>query len=124
MKARILPRKSNSVWSLMAPFGVLERYPGEDRQAQVDGGDVKSIDGALEFDAEGLLRVKAPGDVDEGLGEIGMGAPVAPFVGVDQGASRDLAANAHIVELALLSAQASLDIAQAFSIGELHKRHA
>jgi hypothetical protein len=41
-----------------------------------------------------------------------------------QSVARDLAANAEMIELALLRAQASFDIAQTLSIGELREGHA
>src|SRR5713226_985623 len=40
-----------------------------------------------------------------------------------QGIARDLAANAEMVKLALLRAQASFDIAQTLAIGELREGH-
>jgi len=105
-------------------FALLERCPWEDREAEIDGGRVEGIDGLVEIDAKVVLGVQAAGDVDEGLGEIGVDAPIAPFVGIGQGGAGDMSPDAHVVELALPGAKAGLDIAQAFAIGQLRKRHA
>lgn len=78
----------------------------------------------LEIDAEIVLGIKRPGDGNQGLGEVRIDAPVAVLVGLGQGGAGDVAANAHVVELALLRPQAGLDIAQAVAVGELRERHA
>ncbi len=46
------------------------------------------------------------------------------LVGVGQGAAGDSAANTEVVELGPLRAQAGLDVAQAFAIGQLCEGHA
>ena len=66
-------------------FGVTEARPGKDGQAQVDGGGIEGVDGVFEFDAEVLVEIELPGGMDEGLGEVGVDAPVAGLVGVGQG---------------------------------------
>ena len=96
--------------------------PGEDREAEVDGGRVEGIDGVVELEAEAVLGIERPGDADQRLGEVGMDAPVAPLVGVGQGGAGDAPADAHVVELGVLGAQAGLDVAQALAIGQLRER--
>jgi hypothetical protein len=44
--------------------------------------------------------MQGPRDTDEYLSEIGEDAPVVSFVGVGQIAAGDLAAKAHVIELA------------------------
>ena len=66
-------------------FGGAEAGPGKDGQAQVDGGGIEGVDGVFEFDAEVLVEIELPGGMDEGLGEVGVDAPVAGLVGVGQG---------------------------------------
>ena len=105
-------------------LGALERGPGEDREAEVDGGRVEGIDGVVELEAEAVLGIERPGDADQRLGEVGMDAPVAPLVGVGQGGAGDAPADAHVVELGVLGAQAGLDVAQALAIGQLREGHA
>src|SRR5262249_10261619 len=50
--------------------------------------------------------------------------PVAILVGIGQGAARNQALDAHVVQLARLCAQARFDVAQTVSIGQLSERHA
>ena len=66
-------------------FGGPEARPGKDGQTQVDGGGIEGVDGVFEFDAEVLIEIELPGGMDEGLGEVGVDAPVAGLVGVGQG---------------------------------------
>ena len=105
-------------------LGALERRPGEDREAEIDGRGVEGVNGVVEFDAEPVLGIERACDGDQRLSEIGMDAPVAFLVGVGQCIPGNIPPDAHVVELALLGAQAGLDIAQAFAIGELRERHA
>ena len=60
----------------------------------------------------------------QGLGKVGVDAPVALLVGVGQGAAGHGAAQAHMIEFVAVGAQAGFDIAQAFATGELCKGHA
>ncbi len=99
-------------------LALLERRPREDREAEIDGGGVEGVDGLVEIDAERLAGIQAPGNTDQGLGEVGVNAPVAPFVGIGQGGARDISADAHVVKLARLGAPADFDVAQALAIGQ------
>ena len=65
------------------------------------------------------VKVASGGNQD--LGEIGVDPPVAVFVGVCQRVARNLAPEAHMIELGLLSTKTSFDIAEAFAISELSK---
>ena len=105
-------------------LATLERRPREQGEAEVDGGGVERIDGVVKIDAERVIDVQAPGDADQGLGEVGMDAPVALLVCIGQGCARDMSANAHVVELGALGAQTGFDITQTFTIGKLRERHA
>ena len=58
-------------------LGLLERRPRKQRQAEVDGGGIERVDGVGEIDAKSVVGVQAPGDGDQGLGEVGVDAPVA-----------------------------------------------
>jgi hypothetical protein len=51
-------------------------------------------------------------------------ASVPRFVGLGERRPRDTSANAHVIELGLHRAETRLDIAQAFTIGELREGHA
>ena len=61
--------------------------------------------------------------VYQGVGKLGVDAPVACLVGVGQGAAGHCAAQAHMIEFVALGAQAGFDIAQTFAMGELRKGH-
>ena len=66
-------------------FGGAEVGPGEDREAQVDGGGIEGVDGIIEFRSQVLIGIQGSGEADEGLGEVGVDAPVAGLVGIGQG---------------------------------------
>ncbi len=82
------------------------------------------MDGVVGFDTEVVVQVQLAGGVDQGLSEVGVDAPVPRLVGVGRGVARDRSANAHVVELAVLGAQAGLDVAKALPVGQLGERHA
>ena len=105
-------------------LGVAEGRPGKHGQAQVDGGGVEGIDGVIEFQSQVVFGIQGPGQADEGLGEVGIQAPVALLVGVGQGISGHAAAQSQVVEFILVRPQADLDIAQALAVGELGEGHA
>jgi hypothetical protein len=98
--------------------------PGEERQAQVDRCRIEGEDCFLEPQADIFVAVNSPGFGEEHLREIGIDPPIAGFVGVGQVASRDTATDAHMVKPLLHGQKASLDIAEAFPVGQLGKSQA
>ncbi|MDE0209062.1 MAG: hypothetical protein OXJ64_04185, partial [Boseongicola sp.] len=62
--------------------------------------------------------------MDETLREVGVDLPVTGLVGVGEGVAGNSAADAHVIQLSGLGAQAGLDVAQAAPAGELGKCHA
>ena len=100
-------------------FGLAEVCPGEHGQAQVDGGGLEGIDGVIEFQSQVVVGIQGSGEADEGLGEVGVEAPVAGLVGVGKGIAGDAAAQSHMIEFILVRPQADLDVAQALAVGEL-----
>ena len=104
-------------------FGVAKLGPGKQRQAQIDGGGIQRIDRLGEIHRKGLLSIEPTRGADQRVGEFGVDAPVARLVGVGQGAAADLAAKTQVVELGGLRAQARLDVAQAFAVGQLCEGH-
>ena len=100
-------------------LGLSEVRPGEHGQAQVDGGGVQGIDGVIEFQPQVVLGIEGPGETDEGVCDVGIQTPVALLVGVGQGIAGHPAAQSQVVEFVLVCAQADLDVAQAFAVGEL-----
>ena len=105
-------------------LGRSEMRPRKQRQAQVDGRGVERVDGVLQVDAEGLVDIQRSRDADQALGEVGVDAPVAHVVGIGQRIARHRGANAQVVELGALRAQAGFDVAQTLAIGQLRERHA
>jgi hypothetical protein len=105
-------------------LGATGRRPREEREAQIDGRGIQRMGRVRELDAEIVLDIEPARDLDQGLGEIGVDAPVAYFVGIGQRLARDRTADAHVVELVALRTQTGLDIAQALAVGELCEGHA
>src|SRR5271163_4725448 len=104
-------------------FGRAEMGPGEDRQAQVDGRRVERIDGAGEIQPEILFGIELPSLADQSLGQFGMNAPVAPFIGIGQRRATHRFAETHAIELRRLNRQTGLDVAQALPVGQLRESH-
>ena len=50
-------------------LGCAEHRPRKYRQTQIDSRGVERVDGFLQIDAEGLLRIQRPGDTDGGIDE-------------------------------------------------------
>ena len=103
-------------------LGRTER-PREHRQAQIDGRGIECVNGMVEFHAEAVLSIESARPGDQTLGELGVDAPVACFVCIGERGAAHRFAKAHVVELAGLSRETRLDVAQALSVGELRERH-
>jgi len=98
-----------------------EASPGEDRQAEVDGGGIQGVHRAVQIEAERFVGVHRARDVNEHLREVGVDAPVVRLVGIGQRRPRDLAAKAHVIELALHRAQTGFDVAETLAERQLGK---
>ena len=105
-------------------FAFAEKGPGKKRQTEVDRGGVEGIDGVLEFQTEILVGVKTTGLGDEDLGEIGVNAPIALFVGVSQGVPGDMPTDPHVIEAILHRSQTGLDISETLAVGQLSEGQA
>ncbi len=105
-------------------FVCAKARPGKERQTQVDSRRIEGIDRMLQLDAEAVLGVELAGRLDQAEGEVLVNAPVARLVGVGQGAAGDATTNAQVIELGGMRAQAGLDVAQAFPVGQLREGHA
>ena len=97
--------------------------PRKQRQAQIDDGGVQSVGGLIELYRERIVLMKLSGVSDQHLGKILVDSPVAHFVGVRQSVARNLAADAHMIELFARRSQAGLDVPETFAKGELSKAH-
>jgi hypothetical protein len=98
-----------------------EASPGEDRQAEVDGGGIQGVHRALQIETERFVGVHRARDVDEHLREVGEDSPGVSLVGIGQCGSGNPASNAHVIKLAVDRPQASFDIAQTLAVGQLSK---
>jgi hypothetical protein len=70
-------------------FGRTKRCPRKDRQTQIDGAGIQSVNRIVEIDTKWFRGIKATGDGDQRLGKVGVDAPVAALVGVGQSAARN-----------------------------------
>src|SRR6267143_1164351 len=98
-------------------FVLAKHGPGEKGQAQIDGGGIERVNRLGQLYAEAVVCIERSGAGNQHLREVGVDAPVAHRIRMGQGIARDLAANAEMVKLGVLRAQASFDIAQTLAIG-------
>src|SRR5208282_3302815 len=87
--------------------------PGKQRQTQIDGGGVESIDGLGPLHSERGVAVEVASPGDQDLGEVAIDAPVADLVGIGESGARNSTSETHVIELRLLSAQTGFDVAEA-----------
>ena len=104
-------------------LGGAEAGPGEDGEAEIDGRGIQGIDGVVQVQTEVFVGIQRAGDADQNLSEVGVDPPVPDLVGVRERVPRAAAADAHVVQLGAVGAQAEFDIAQAPAGGELSERH-
>ena len=95
--------------------------PRKKRQAEIDGSCIQCVDGSLEMNSEFVVGIETASDGDQQLREVGINAPVAHLICIGQSIARNLAAKAHVIEFGRSHTEASLDISQAFAIGQLSK---
>ena len=105
-------------------FVAAELSPRKQRQTQIDRGGIERIDGLIEFDAERLLPVETSRHLDQHMSEVGVDSPVADLIGMGQGVARNVASNAHVIELGWGCPQTRFDVSEALPVGQLGKRHA
>jgi hypothetical protein len=80
---------------------VLPKFrPREQRQAQIDGGRIQSVQTLIEFDTDRIVEIEWPRHADQDLCKIRKDPPVAILIGVGERGARHFAAEAHVVKLA------------------------
>jgi len=104
-------------------LGGAKRRPRKHRQTQIDGRGIERINGIGQFHAKGLAGVERACFDNQPLSELEVDAPIAQLVGIGQRRARNRLGDTHVVELARLSGQTDLDIAQALAVGKLRKGH-
>src|ERR1022692_1612659 len=85
---------------------LLVRGPWTERKTEINRGRVQRVDRIAEFDAKRLIGIERSSDADQNLRQIGVHTPVTALVGICQSRTRNLAANAKVVEFAGNSTQA------------------
>lgn len=101
-----------------------KQRPRKYGEAQIDRGSIECVDGIVEIEAQVLFGVERTSSADQSLGEIGVYAPIAAFVGFGQRvASDNRGSDTHVIELVLVCSQASLDIAKTLARSQLRKSH-
>ena len=105
-------------------LGCAERSPREHGQTQIDDCGIQRIDRLRQIETKRFVDVELARDVDKALPEVCIDALVAYGVGIGQRVACHGAAKPHVIKLGRLTAQARLDVAQAFAISQLRKRHA
>ena len=105
-------------------LGAAEARPRKQTQTQVDGAGVQRVGGGVEFHRETVLGIELARPSNQHGGEVGVDAPVAPLVGLGQGAATHSPANAHVIELLGTRTQTNLQVTQTLAKSQLPKRHA
>ena len=104
-------------------LGGAKMRPGEQTEAQIDGGRVQRIGSRVEVHTEAFMRVEFAGLHHQSLRQFGIDTPVAALVGLGQRGAPHGRTKAHGIELGGLCAETSFDVAQTLAIGQLRKGH-
>ena len=103
-------------------FGLTKMSPREHRQAQINSGRIDRINHLVEVQSVGVSAVKAPRLTNENLRERFVNTPVPELISISEISPRDVASNAHGVEVRAAS-QASFDISKTLPESDLRKSH-
>jgi len=82
-------------------FASPEPGPRKQRQTQIDGCRIQSIQALLKIDAHELSDIQSARSRNQPVGEVGEDAPVARFVRVRQRRARHIATESQVIQLAL-----------------------
>ena len=105
-------------------FCLAKVCPWKDAQTQVDGRGVECIGRLLQLHRKTVAGVKFSGDLNKAYRKIRVDAAVTLFVGIGQRALGDIASYAQVIELGLMGAQASFDVAKTLAVSQLSEGHA
>ena len=97
--------------------------PRKDAQTQVDSRGIECIGRLLQLHRKAVAGVKFSGDLNEAYRKIRVDAAVSLFVGIGQRALGNITSYAQVIELRLMGAQASFDVAKTLAVSQLGKRH-
>jgi len=105
-------------------FSLTKSCPREQREAEIDGGRIESVDGLFEVHSKVFVAIESSRLGNEKLRDVGPDSPVPSFVGFGQSVASNGATESRMVELGLESSQASFDVAEAFPEGQLSEGQA
>lgn len=95
--------------------------PRKEREAEIDGGGIESVDGLVQCESERLVDVEGAGLGNQDLGEVVKDPPVVNAIGVSKCASRNCPSKASVIAFTTDGLQAGDDVTQAFAKGQLSK---
>ena len=104
---------------LHGALGGLKPRPRKHRPAEVNGGRVQSVNGAVESKAPRFVSVHRPRGGDHEVREVGRNAPVDGLLGVGERGTREAPREAPVIELPWPRTQAGFQVTPAFAIGQL-----
>ena len=108
---------------LHSAFAFPKASPRKEREAHVDGRRIESVGDMIQLQTEVVSGIQPSREADQSVSEVFVDTPVSFLVGIGQGASRNFAPDADVVELGTHSAQADFDIAEALPEGQLRECH-
>ena len=98
--------------------------PTETPKGKGDRRGIQRIDRVGKIDAKWLVCIKASGDADHPLREVGIDAPVASGIRLGQGVASDLTPDAKMIKLGALRPKAGFDMPPALAIVKLREGRA
>ena len=97
--------------------------PRKQTQAQIDDCGVQSINGLVEFECEGLIRVEFARSTNQALRPVCQDMPASNFVRIGQSAAAKLRSKPHLMQKFRSGAKRRLQVPLALTKGELRKCH-
>lgn len=122
-KARNVAAQIEQCVHLHRRFRRSEMCPWEHRQAKIDGGRIQRVDGVLQVQPKVLTGIQLPRLGNQCLRQGRVDTPVSRLVGIGQSRAPDRLTKAHVIEFRRLRRQAGLNVAQAFTVGQLGEGH-
>src|SRR5215813_7728143 len=104
-------------------FAASELSPRKKRQTQIDDGGVHRIDGLLQFQTKGFIRIQLTSFRYQELGEVGVDPPIAHVIRMRERIARNSTANTHVIQLGGSSSQTRFNISKTLAISQLCKSH-
>ena len=113
----------NERMQLYSAFLLSKSRPRKERKTQVDRCRIKGINRLVGFYAKFVILIKFSCDMNQNLSKITVDALVSVFICMGKITPRNVTSNSHMIKFLFHWAQASFDISEAFSVGQLSKCH-